>query len=172
MDVSTSKLITARLAILAGIIVFAILISDLFSIYLYKRADHMSAWLIALGALVMAFMYATAVIVDSKGTHRQKKVGPLVGKVVNNAKVVIVEYTMPNYEKKIIKRHRNVSKFLCAAKKMWKCISITFRVRVGYRRDCVCLLLSSLLLRLLSTGKKLFILFKFITQILNHFYDW
>lgn len=102
------------------------------SIYIYIYGGYVAIWGTSLTLAAIAFMYLTFFVTDTRGAVKNKENGALQDPSGLN---VITEA-----DESIIQN-------------LWKCFTVTFQKRSGYKRATLCFLLVSMSLYVFSSGE-------------------
>lgn len=129
-DVSTPETRTSRISLLYGFITVSLPVSMFSSIYIYIYGGYVAIWGTSLTLAAIAFMYLTFFVTDTRGAVKNKENGALQDPSGLN---VITEA-----DESIIQN-------------LWKCFTVTFQKRSGYKRATLCFLLVSMSLYVFSS---------------------
>jgi len=119
-DISTPETRTSRISLLYGFITVSLPVSMFSSIYIYTYGGFMATWGTSLALTAIAFIYLTFFLSDTRGGVKEKD-----------------DRSLPD--------HARLNRLLeaddSALKNVWKCFTVTFQRRSGFKRPTLCVLL-------------------------------
>ena len=131
MDITSEKSRTTRLSVVAGMIGFAIPVSQFISVPIYEAGGYLAIWMTSLGIYALSTFYLIFFVTDSRGKWAPKLSPAAVEKSTES---------------------QDEFDFVSVIKNLWQCFTATFRRRDGYKRAMISFLMVCLSLHLFSTG--------------------
>jgi len=131
-DISTPETRTSRISLLYGFITVSLPVSMFSSIYIYTYGGFMATWGTSLALTAIAFIYLTFFLSDTRGGVKEKD-----------------DRSLPD--------HARLNRLLeaddSALKNVWKCFTVTFQRRSGFKRPTLCVLLLAMSLYVFASGE-------------------
>lgn len=133
VDITPIETRTVRMALVTGIIGFAIPVSQFISVPIYNEGGYLAIWLTALGLYAVATIYLYFFITESRGKYASDK---------------LERDATPTESLSVVVIFRN----------LWRSFLVTFQKRTGHKRAAVCILLTCMALNFFASGTvKLFL---------------
>jgi len=129
-DVSTAETRTSRISLLYGFITVSLPVSMFSSIYIYTYGGYIAIWGTSLGLAAIAFIYLSFFVTDTRSSLKEKDEGALQDRSGRSAAAALDGSAIEN---------------------LWKCFTVTFQKRTGYKRASMCLLLVAMSLYVFSS---------------------